>query len=72
MHATNAAFLLLVVLSVGFFALNVQRLISYLRIGRLPIGVPLFASFTIASSGRSSWQRTSQLSDLPFDSGSFL
>ena len=34
MHATNAAFLLLVVLAVGFFALNVQRLISYLRIGR--------------------------------------
>jgi Fe-S oxidoreductase len=34
MHATNAAFLLLVVLSVGFFALNVQRLVSYLRIGR--------------------------------------
>ena len=34
MHAANLPFLLLVVLSTGFFALNVQRLISYMLIGR--------------------------------------
>jgi hypothetical protein len=35
MTATNGLFLGIVVLSVGFFAYNVQRLIGYLRIGRL-------------------------------------
>ena len=33
MHASNAVFLLLVVLATGFFALNVQRLLSYMRLG---------------------------------------
>ena len=35
MHASNAVFLAVLVLSIGFFAANVQRLIGYLRVGRL-------------------------------------
>jgi Fe-S oxidoreductase len=35
MTATNGLFLGIVLLSVGFFAYNVQRLIGYLRVGRL-------------------------------------
>jgi Fe-S oxidoreductase len=37
MTAESAAFLLVLVLALGFFALNVQRLVSYMRIG-LPEG----------------------------------
>ena len=33
MHASNAIFLLLVSVATGFFALNVQRLLSYMRLG---------------------------------------
>ncbi len=35
MHTSNAVFLAVLVLSIGFFSANVQRLIGYLRIGRL-------------------------------------
>jgi Fe-S oxidoreductase len=34
MSAGNAAFLVVVLVAAGFFALNVQRLVSYLRLGR--------------------------------------
>ena len=34
MHTQNAVFLLVLVLGAGFFALNVQRLVSYLRVGQ--------------------------------------
>jgi len=35
MTATNGFFLLLLVVAVGFFSANVQRLVGYLRLGRL-------------------------------------
>jgi Fe-S oxidoreductase len=34
MHTQNVIFLVIVVMAAGFFAYNVQRLVSYLRIGR--------------------------------------
>ncbi|HEX2781034.1 MAG TPA: hypothetical protein VHM30_16160, partial [Gemmatimonadaceae bacterium] len=34
MTASNVIFLLFVVLATGFFALNVQRLVAYMRLGR--------------------------------------
>ncbi len=33
MTAENVVFLVVLVLAAGFFALNVQRLVSYMRIG---------------------------------------
>ena len=35
MTASNGLFALIIILAVGFFAYNVQRLVAYLRIGRL-------------------------------------
>ena len=35
MHTSNAVFLAVLVVAVGYFAANVQRLVGYLRVGRL-------------------------------------